>query len=161
MASDRARRALLDFSGKLFLEIRHGEGRDHLSNADADALIAAIVEAEDGEVEPGQLIAKVDCPCCGAALTVEHGDDEGEIGVIGEAKRGEPVEGSEQPLSSGARGASGSAPGLKASTPAPDLRKIAEEIAGELNRRGIVHDAHLEDGSAADEIERALRKGGR
>jgi hypothetical protein len=32
--------------------------------------------------EPGQLIAEISCPSCGRPLRVEHGDDEGEIGVL-------------------------------------------------------------------------------
>jgi hypothetical protein len=34
--------------------------------------------------EPGQLIAIVHCPCCGAKLKIQHGDDEGEIGALTE-----------------------------------------------------------------------------
>ena len=37
------------------------------------------------EIEPGQLIIEISCPCCGAELVVEHGDDEGEISVIGDS----------------------------------------------------------------------------
>ena len=33
--------------------------------------------------EPGAPIASITCPCCGAALEIMHGDDEGEIGVLG------------------------------------------------------------------------------
>lgn len=36
--------------------------------------------------EPGEPIVKVDCPCCGAALEIEHGDEPGEIAVIGTEK---------------------------------------------------------------------------
>lgn len=50
--------------------------------ARATALAAGPVE-EAGH-EPGELIAKVTCPCCGASLGVEYGDDEGEIGVVGD-----------------------------------------------------------------------------
>ncbi len=32
--------------------------------------------------EPGERIADIRCPACGAELRVEYGDDEGEIGVI-------------------------------------------------------------------------------
>ena len=32
--------------------------------------------------EPGLLIAEISCPSCGRPLRVEHGDDEGEIGVL-------------------------------------------------------------------------------
>jgi hypothetical protein len=38
---------------------------------------------DEDEHEPGELIAEVHCPCCGAELRVEYGDDEGEIGVVG------------------------------------------------------------------------------
>lgn len=41
------------------------------------------------EREPGDLIAAVKCPCCGAALEVLHGDDEGQIGVLGTRRRSE------------------------------------------------------------------------
>lgn len=34
---------------------------------------------------PGDLITESLCPCCGASLRVEYGDDEGEIGIIGKA----------------------------------------------------------------------------
>ena len=33
--------------------------------------------------EPGEPIAEVHCPCCGAHLEVEHGDDEGDVAVVG------------------------------------------------------------------------------
>ncbi len=33
--------------------------------------------------EPGQLILKTSCPCCGANLAIEHGDEPGGISVIG------------------------------------------------------------------------------
>lgn len=39
------------------------------------------------EPEPGEPIVKVTCPCCGAELEIAHGDDAGEIGVIGTARR--------------------------------------------------------------------------
>jgi len=35
------------------------------------------------EHEPGELIKKTHCPCCGASLSIEYGDDDGEICVIG------------------------------------------------------------------------------
>jgi hypothetical protein len=35
------------------------------------------------EHEPGELIARVHCPCCGAALSIKYGDNDGEIGVVG------------------------------------------------------------------------------
>ena len=33
-------------------------------------------------VEPGQPIVSITCPCCGASLEVEHGDEEGQIGTV-------------------------------------------------------------------------------
>ena len=39
------------------------------------------------EIEPGELILKTRCPCCGAQLDIEAGDNEGEIAVIGTPKR--------------------------------------------------------------------------
>lgn len=33
--------------------------------------------------EPGQLITHVTCPCCGNGITIEYGDDPGEIVAIG------------------------------------------------------------------------------
>ena len=33
--------------------------------------------------EPGEPITAITCPCCGAHLEIEYGDDEGEISVIG------------------------------------------------------------------------------
>jgi len=36
--------------------------------------------------EPGETICKTSCPCCGADLEVMHGEDEGEIGVLGRQK---------------------------------------------------------------------------
>lgn len=35
------------------------------------------------EVQPGDPIVECSCPCCGATLEVMHGDDEGQIGVVG------------------------------------------------------------------------------
>lgn len=37
------------------------------------------------EIEPGELICKTHCPCCGARLEIMHGDDPGTTGVLGEA----------------------------------------------------------------------------
>ncbi len=37
---------------------------------------------------PGDPIAKVGCPCCGADLRIEHGDEPGEVCVVGVAQRG-------------------------------------------------------------------------
>lgn len=47
-----------------------------------DRLCTYLLKAIDDGPEPGELIAEVNCPICGAGLTVEHGDDEGEIGVL-------------------------------------------------------------------------------
>ena len=33
--------------------------------------------------EPGTPILTTDCPCCGAELEIEHGDEPGDIGVVG------------------------------------------------------------------------------
>ncbi|MCK9358067.1 MAG: hypothetical protein M0R22_13130 [Dehalococcoidia bacterium] len=49
---------------------------------------------EDGH-EPGEVIAEVHCPCCGASLSVQYGDDPGEIGVVGESARPSPPTSSE------------------------------------------------------------------
>jgi hypothetical protein len=37
-----------------------------------------------GLTEPGEPICKANCPCCGADLEIEHGEEEGEISVIGQ-----------------------------------------------------------------------------
>ena len=37
----------------------------------------------DAEPLPGDPIAEVSCPCCGAHLDITHGDDPGEISVVG------------------------------------------------------------------------------
>lgn len=42
--------------------------------------------APKADREPGELMVKCNCPCCGAELSVEYGDDEGEIAVVGCAK---------------------------------------------------------------------------
>lgn len=42
------------------------------------------MDAIETAVEPGELIAEGDCPCCGAELRVEHGDDPDEIAFIGQ-----------------------------------------------------------------------------
>ena len=34
-------------------------------------------------VEPGEPICEITCPCCGASLDVTHGDDSGEVSVVG------------------------------------------------------------------------------
>jgi hypothetical protein len=34
-------------------------------------------------IAPGDPICKASCPCCGASLDITHGDDEGEISVVG------------------------------------------------------------------------------
>lgn len=38
--------------------------------------------------EPGTPILTTDCPCCGAELEIEHGDEPGEIGVVGTPAEG-------------------------------------------------------------------------
>lgn len=44
------------------------------------------IQPGDPPIQPGDPICICTCPCCGAALDVFHGDDPGEIGVIGQAK---------------------------------------------------------------------------
>jgi hypothetical protein len=39
------------------------------------------------EIEPGTTILHIACPCCGAQLDIEAGDDVGSIAVIGTPKR--------------------------------------------------------------------------
>lgn len=39
------------------------------------------------EIQPGDPICNINCPCCGASLEVTHGDDEGEIAVIGSSRK--------------------------------------------------------------------------
>lgn len=56
-----------------------------------DRLEAELAEA-NAMPEPGQLICETGCPCCGAKLTVEYGDDEGETAVIGICSIPEPKE---------------------------------------------------------------------
>lgn len=43
--------------------------------------VAFVQTGED--VEPGTPIVDISCPCCGAELEVTHGDDEGEVAVVG------------------------------------------------------------------------------
>lgn len=43
-------------------------------------------QREEAEHEPGETITTGHCPCCGAGLEVIYGEDEGEIGIIGEDK---------------------------------------------------------------------------
>ena len=50
--------------------------------ADLAAALARLKAAGIDAPEPGELIAEISCPSCGRALRVEHGDDEGEIGVL-------------------------------------------------------------------------------
>ena len=40
-------------------------------------------------IQPGDPILKTICPCCGAKLEIIHGDDPGDIGVIGESNTGQ------------------------------------------------------------------------
>lgn len=42
------------------------------------------VGRENDMREPGETIARCHCPCCGASLEVMHGDEPGEVSVIGE-----------------------------------------------------------------------------
>lgn len=35
------------------------------------------------QVEPGQMICECHCPCCGADLEIMHGDEIGQVGVVG------------------------------------------------------------------------------
>lgn len=43
-----------------------------------------VADILDGDIEPGTPIVNITCSCCGASLEVVYGDDEGEIGVIGQ-----------------------------------------------------------------------------
>lgn len=54
----------------------------------ADEILALSAPAP----EPGDLILKTGCPCCGAALTIEHGDEERDIAVLGDPAAPEPEE---------------------------------------------------------------------
>ena len=59
---------------------------DMQRQVDAVAADTAQQATEVGDShEPGEPIVAVTCPCCGALLQVEYGDDEGEIAVIGRA----------------------------------------------------------------------------
>lgn len=49
----------------------------------ADELEAAIAAGGNDGPEPGEPIGTCACPCCGASLEVEHGDEPGQIAVIG------------------------------------------------------------------------------
>lgn len=53
--------------------------RRKMEEAHREALAALTGE----DVQPGDPIASCSCPCCGASLTIEHGDDEGEVSVVG------------------------------------------------------------------------------
>lgn len=46
--------------------------------ARARSLLLLII---DQEREPGEVIVKAECPNCGVRVSVEYGDDEGEIGI--------------------------------------------------------------------------------
>lgn len=50
--------------------------------------IRALADQPPPEPMPGDLIAKVGCPCCGADLEVVHGEDEGMIGAYGTPRQG-------------------------------------------------------------------------
>ena len=47
--------------------------------------IGLLTEEAEQHTEPlpGDVIVETDCPCCGAELSVQHGDDPGEIGCYG------------------------------------------------------------------------------
>lgn len=48
-------------------------------------LAAPLEETEDDDGhEPGEVIVELHCPCCGAALSIEYGDEPGEIVAVGE-----------------------------------------------------------------------------
>jgi len=46
-------------------------------------VIATMSREADTGPEPGQPIGTSTCPCCGAHLEIEHGDEEGQIAVVG------------------------------------------------------------------------------
>lgn len=46
------------------------------------AWVRAVLNRE-AEIEPGQFIVDVSCPCCGAQLEIEHGDELGQLAVVG------------------------------------------------------------------------------
>ena len=73
-----------------------------IGEMDATAVVNELRWATD--VEPGTPIVDVDCPCCGAALEVTHGSDEGEVSVHGTspAKPGEDGADSAQAMIRGA-----------------------------------------------------------
>lgn len=55
---------------------------------DKEKIRAAVQMAlDEREPEPGQPIARGTCPCCGACLRVEHGDDDGEIVFLAAAEK--------------------------------------------------------------------------
>jgi len=51
--------------------------------AEKNAVISSSIRLLTGQHEPGEFIANTVCPCCGAKLEIEYGDDEGEIAIIG------------------------------------------------------------------------------
>lgn len=70
-------------------EFRQDDCYESLKQSALDNLNRVISNTADrlrtlnGEVEPGTPIVSVTCPCCGATLEVVHGDEEGEVGVLG------------------------------------------------------------------------------
>jgi hypothetical protein len=53
-----------------------------LSTPEAIKLIVNQFRGILEEHEPGELITKGHCPNCGISLSIEYGDEEGEIGII-------------------------------------------------------------------------------
>lgn len=53
-------------------------------NEDDSKLFRAMrrAAAEMQEPEPGAPILDTDCPCCGAILEIQHGDEPGDVGIV-------------------------------------------------------------------------------
>lgn len=70
-------------------ELQAELGIDDRTTSDDVVTVAGVIRAHfasvaaDREPEPGETIAEVSCPCCGADLDVHHGEDEGMISVSG------------------------------------------------------------------------------
>lgn len=78
---------------KKLVELGRNLGRGRISDpGDVDEIKSIqnklLVALTKNEYEPGKLITKSVCPCCGAILTIEHGEDEGDIIVYGEKNEG-------------------------------------------------------------------------
>jgi hypothetical protein len=56
---------------------------DGVDLAYGELALATAIACRSAE-EPGALIAAATCPCCGASLRVEHGDEPGQVVTIGE-----------------------------------------------------------------------------